>query len=270
MAKFTVGCVPYVNAIPLVYRFEQLGDESPVRVIYDVPSKLPALLDSGDVDAILVSSFDALTQPNRRIAEGVCIGSFGPVESVRLFSKVPFSEILSLALDTSSMTSNALAQILLAEQFSCMPKVQLVMPNQEKMLSKCDACVLIGDLGMAAPSEGHHVLDLGEAWTKLTGLPFVWAAWVGGERLTPELAGLLYEAYDRLSHNDLDTWIKAAGEKSNLSPARLANYFQKSMRYELDDLAMIGLGAFQDHLLKFGFDATYFPENVSWKTPTIV
>ncbi len=270
MPQFTVGCVPYVNAIPLVYRFEQLGENSPVKVVYDVPSKLPALLDSGEADAILVSSFDALTQPNRRIAEGVCIGSFGPVESVRLFSKVPLVEIQTLALDSSSMTSNALAQILLAEQYSCKPMVQSMMPNQEEMLAECDACVLIGDLGMTAPSDGLFVHDLGEAWTELTGLPFVWAAWIGVEQLTPELAGLLQEAYDGLSEIDLESWIEVAGKQSSLLPARLANYFQNSMRYALDDIAINGLSAFQARLVEFGFNAKFSPELVSGKSVTIV
>ena len=52
MAQFRVGCVPFVNARPLVAAFDAPNDW--VEVVYDVPSKLPALLDSGEVDAILV------------------------------------------------------------------------------------------------------------------------------------------------------------------------------------------------------------------------
>jgi|CXWL01.1.fsa_nt_gi chorismate dehydratase len=269
MAKFTVGCVPYINAIPLVYRFEELGDESPVKVIYEVPSRLPALLDSGQADAILVSSFDALTQPNRRIAEGVCIGSFGPVESVRLFSKVPFGEIQSLALDSSSMTSNALAQILLSEQFSCRPKVAEMAPIQMEMLATCDSCVLIGDAGMTAPSDGLYVLDLGEAWTDITGLPFVWAAWIGSERLTDELAKVLKDAFSGLSDDDIADCVNLAQCRSALPPERLKAYFLNSMRYDLDDLALQGLSEFRKRLLFLGFEASYVPDVVRQQVPTI-
>ena len=69
MSKFAVGSVPFVNARPLVAWFESLGSNSPVNVVYDVPSNLPLLLDSGDVQAVLVSSYDALSTPNRTIAE---------------------------------------------------------------------------------------------------------------------------------------------------------------------------------------------------------
>ena len=195
MAQFTVGCVPFVNAIPLVWWFEHLGQDSPVKVIYDVPSKLPALLDSGQAQAILVSSIDALRTPNRTIADGVCIGSHGPVESVRLFSRVPFPEINTLALDASSMTSNRLAQIILAEQYHTIPEVLTMPPDVQTMLEVCDACVLIGDIGMTAQSPGARILDLGAAWKDLTGLPFVWAVWTGENNLTPQLTALLNQAY---------------------------------------------------------------------------
>jgi predicted solute-binding protein len=65
--SYVVGCVPYVNAKPLVTFFERLGDQSPVRVLYDVPSRLPALLDSGAAQAALVSSFEALRTPGRTL-----------------------------------------------------------------------------------------------------------------------------------------------------------------------------------------------------------
>src|SRR5471032_1724555 len=105
--KYTVGSVPYLNAKPLVRAFEVWGEESPVNVIYEVPSKLPALLAAGEVQAIMVSSIEAFRHPGSRIAEGVCIGSQREVMSVRLFSKVPPRMIETLALDQSSMTSNA-------------------------------------------------------------------------------------------------------------------------------------------------------------------
>ncbi len=59
------------------------------------------------------------------------------------------------------------------------------------MLARADACVLIGDIGMTTEGEDLYVMDMGEAWTGLTGKPFVWAAWIGNDRLTPELSGYL-------------------------------------------------------------------------------
>ncbi len=191
---YTVGSVPYLNAKPLVRMFEEMGSDSPVRVVYDVPSRLPALLASGEVQAILGSSIEALSQPNMRVAEGICIGSQRDVLSVKLFSKVPIRNIRTLALDQSSGTSNALAQIILKERYDATPEVEQCAPNLVGMLTNHDACVLIGDNGMREIGEGLQVLDLGQEWYELTGLPFVWAVWLGNETLTPELSGHLANA----------------------------------------------------------------------------
>lgn len=174
-ARFRVGCVPYVNARPLVACFDQPNEF--VEVVYDVPSRLPALLDSGEVDAILVSSIEYLRRDDLVIAADVGIMSNGPVASVRMLSKVPLEEITTLALDESSMTSNMLAQVILAER-GVRPSLVTMAPDQSLMLERCDACVLIGDKGLEADGTGLVDVDLGQAWTEMTGEPFVWALWL--------------------------------------------------------------------------------------------
>ncbi len=174
-ARFRVGCVPYVNARPLVACFDQPNEF--VEVVYDVPSRLPALLDSGEVDAILVSSIEYLRRDDLVIAADVGIMSNGPVASVRMLSKVPLEEIQTLALDESSMTSNMLAQIILAER-GVRPSLVRMEPDQAAMLAACDACVLIGDKGLEADGTGLVDVDLGAAWTEMTGESFTWAVWL--------------------------------------------------------------------------------------------
>jgi len=265
--EYTVGCVPYVNAIPLVSWFEEQGDESPVKVLYDVPSRLPRLLDAG-ADAILVSSIDALSHP-RRMAAGVCIGSDGPVKSVRMFSKVPFGEIETLALDVSSMTSNALAQILLAETYGITPETRQMAPSLDLMLQDNDACVLIGDIGMIANGSGLQVMDLGEAWTTMTGLPFLWAAWTGGDSLRPELASLLYRAAKQScmgrgaeappwAGEEDPQWVdrrrqavlRRAMDHGGWSKRMAEDYLRNVMVYDLDERMLSGLQTFGDLLSK--------------------
>lgn len=266
MPQFTVGSVPYVNAIPLVAAFE-LDPDPPVRVIYEVPSKLPALLESGDADAILVSSVDGLLHPGRRLVDGICVGSQGRVKSVRLFSRVLPAEIRRLALDQSSMTSNRLAQIVLSEQYGAHPIAHAESPNQAEMLAAYDACVLIGDVGMLAPTEGLHVLDLGQEFTAVTGKPFVWAAWIGGDRLTPELAEVLRKAGREFAvgkgspPSDLAPLIDLTKDRSGWSEAMIRDYYLDVMVYRMDEPVLEGYRAFQQLLLKHGFeDCRHFPE----------
>ncbi|MBN9501487.1 MAG: menaquinone biosynthesis protein [Armatimonadetes bacterium] len=271
MTRYTVGCVSYVNAIPLVEMFEEMGAASPVRVLYDVPSRLPALLESGEADAILVSSVDALRVADRRMAEGVCIGSRGAVKSVRLFSKVPPAEIQKLALDQSSMTSNRLAQIILGERYGVRPETVELAPNLETMLEQADACVLIGDIGMMTDGSGLTVLDLGAEWVALTGKPFVWAAWIGNEKVTPELAWWLNRAAACVGSSDgaepeyiwrnRKTMVARAMSQANWPEETARDYFESVMAYKMDDSMLEGLREYQRRLLANGFeDATHFPE----------
>lgn len=250
---FTVASVPYVNAVPLVSRFEHLGAASPVRVEYEVPSALPARLSAG-ADAVLVSSIEALRKPGARMVADVCIGSRGAVESVRLFSRVPFERIGILALDASSMTSNALARILLAETFGCRPQTVVRPSAPPEELEGADACVLIGDLGMASEGRGMRVLDLGQAWAGLTGLPFVWAGWIGTEGLTPVLAAHLSEAWQ---------WARGVGWESTLALAEahsgwprplVERYLSETIVYAFDDDLRAGLACFAEKLRLHGIE----------------
>ncbi|MBI5707606.1 MAG: menaquinone biosynthesis protein [Armatimonadetes bacterium] len=247
----TVGSVPYVNARPLVDHFDQLGEDSPVQVLYAVPSALPEMLENGEADAILVSSIDALTVPGRRYVEGVCIGSRGPAESVRLFSKKPFEQIESVVLDQSSMTSNALAQIALTELYGLKPRLDKRPPDLHAMLKDHDAALLIGDLGMRADGAGLHVLDLGSAWTRLTGLPFVWALWTGSENLTPALAGHLQHACLN-SLRELDEVIGRTIRRFGWEAGMCRRYLSETMNYRLESKDLEGLKLFGELCLRHG------------------
>lgn len=267
MPRFTVASVPYVNAAPLVWWFESQGEESPVQVRYDVPSKLPVLLERGEADAILVSSVDALREPGRRVLLAPAIATRGPVRSVRLFSRVPFDQVRTLAWDASSMTSNRLAMVVLGEMFGVRPEAVEMAPDLATMLGACDACVLIGDLGMTADGTGCHVLDLGKAWTELTGVPFVWAVWAGGEGLTPELGAHLHAGW-------LKSGCGAQTERTAKTATALAwaagragwtvevadSYLNQTMDFGSESFLESSLRTFRELLLAHGFaDCRHFP-----------
>jgi chorismate dehydratase len=260
----TVGCVPFVNARPLIAQFGR--DPGQVEVLLDVPSRLPALLDEGRAEAVLASSFDALSTPGRTFAAGVSISTLGEAQSVRLFSRVPPGDVHSLALDASSLTSNGLAQIILAERYGATPRAEPRLPNMHAMLAQFDACVLIGDIGMTAKADGLHVLDLGAEWRELTGLPFVWALWIGTKDLSPELAQLLRRAKDwGLEHLDEIAQEAATRPAWTLEMAR--DYLGRVMNYDLGEDHLQGLRAFRERLLAHRLiEAVEFPRRVGSQT----
>lgn len=214
-----------------------------MEIRYEVPSALPRLLDAGEVQTILVSSYDAIMTPGRQAVDGVCIGSRFDVESVRLFSRVPLDRIRTMALDSSSMTSNCLAKIVLSDRYGIAPNCFIESPDLASMLDQCDAGVLIGDKGMSANIPGVHVLDLGGAWKETTGLPFVWALWVGTD-IPEELATILYDAPRMIADSDYEAMAAEAAKRTGLSLDRMHRYLSETIAYQLDSELMQGLETF--------------------------
>jgi chorismate dehydratase len=260
--KPTIGSVPYLNAKPLIKAFQHLADDSPVELLFGVPSSLPPMLDSGAAQAVMASSFDALRTPGRHIAAGVSISSLGAAESVRLFSKVDPNHIESLAWDASSLTSNHLALVVLAERYKSRPKTVNLPPDRDEMLTQCDAAVLIGDNGLAAQADGLTVLDLGSEWRSLTGLPFVWALWIGGEGLDESLAGHLKQARDWGIEN-LPLVTREAAEETAFDLATCAHYLGEIMNYDLTPRHLAGYKRFGELLVMNGLlPEAHFPKVV--------
>ena len=112
---------------------------------------------------------------------GVGIGSRGPVASVALYTQKPIGEIRHIALDTSSRTSVTLIQVLCRHHFHINPSFVPHGPDLAAMTTACDAGLLIGDPAFDADHDalGLRKIDLGEVWTAMTGLPFIYAAWTG-------------------------------------------------------------------------------------------
>jgi chorismate dehydratase len=262
VARFTVGSVPYLNAKPLVKPFQWAGPDSDVEVLFAIPSLLPKMMEEKTVQAILVSSIAALTDPRCTVAEGLSIGTQREVVSVRIFSKVPFEQISSLAEDQSSMTSNALAKIILAERFGAYPKSKALPPVPQSMLEKCDACVLIGDNGMRFEGDGLNILDLGRSWFDLTLLPFVWAVWKSDESLSPHLVSELQNALEA-SRNQEERVIREASQETGFSFSECNHYLTQIMDYRLTQAHLKGLNEFGNLLLKHGLvDEVFNPRIV--------
>ena len=181
-----VGAVSYLNAKPLYYSLCELCTR--VELTMDVPSRLAEQLAAGQLDVALIPSVEYLrgVELGYEILPGFAIAARGPVRSVKLFSRVPFEQIERLALDEGSRTSQVLARSGWTPGTGSVPAGSSSCRWASRSLeSTADAVLVIGDRAMRCPTEPfHEVVDLGEAWRTLTGLPFVFALWVaqGGGR----------------------------------------------------------------------------------------
>ena len=247
-----IGAVGYLNARPLTWALDRDPDRWKVR--YDLPSVCARLLQDGEVDLGLVPSIEYLQSDSYRLVPGVGVTSRGAIDSVPLYTTRPISQIRHIALDTSSRTSVALIQVLCQHHFHIRPRFVPHGPELAVMTRDFDAGLLIGDPAFEADHVrlGLQKIDLGEEWTKMTGLPFVYAAWTGRPgAVTPEEVRLLVEAQrEGLGAVDLIAAEYARGDSGRT--AKAAAYLRDNVKYGLGAEEAAGLQMFLDHAADLG------------------
>jgi hypothetical protein len=136
---------------------------------------------AGDIDVGLIPSIEYLRGGPLAIVPDLAIASRGPVTSVMLYTTKPIEQVKSIAMDTSSRTSAGLTRVLCREAWQIDPSFTLIPPAAAAAVEGCDAALVIGDpaLFLDAVAAGLTKIDLGSEWTRMTGLPFVWAFWAG-------------------------------------------------------------------------------------------
>ena len=174
MKPLRLGVVSYLNAVPHAFGLD--GDPH-FAIVRGFPSVVARQLHAGEIDLGLIPSIE-YAMGEYAIVPGVAIASFGPVRSVILLHRGPLEWVRRVALDTSSRTSVTLARVLLHERLGRDPEYVDMAPDPPAMLEAADAAVLIGDPALYWEGEAKR-LDLGEEWTRVTGLPFVYAFWAG-------------------------------------------------------------------------------------------
>ncbi|MEM7229719.1 MAG: menaquinone biosynthesis protein [Planctomycetota bacterium] len=182
-ATHRLGVVSFVNTLPLI---DGLGVWDDFDLQFTVPSLLIDQLLARDVDAALVSSIDYQMSDEPLIVLPVgLLGCDGPTLTVRLYSSIPIENITRVYCDTDSHTSVVLLQILLREQYGLKPEIVPYHAREHvaehRPLDWPESMLLIGDKVVtdSPPAVRYpHQLDLGEAWKRLTGMPFVFATWM--------------------------------------------------------------------------------------------
>ena len=189
--RVRVGAVNYLNSKPLIEGLEQFAPG--VDLVLDLPSRLADRMAANELDIGLIPVVEFFRARDYTFLPDLSIATLGPVLSVTLFSRVPWGTIRTVALDEGSRTSAALTQIMLRERHNVIPQVETLPIDVPADDISTDAVLLIGDRAMRACLPGFdYAYDLGEEWTRWTGLPMVFAVWAvrPGVDLAPQaLAG---------------------------------------------------------------------------------
>lgn len=251
MDRVRVGCVSYLNTLPLIEGLELWSEAELIRA---VPSKLVSMLERDEADVALVSLVDAARSavPLAILPVGM-IGSDGPTLTVRLYSQVPIERITRVHADTDSHTSVALCRLLLAERFGIEATIidydaREQMPTSPEEPRDADsaspwpeAMLLIGDkvVTSSPPAVRYpHQLDLGEAWKELTGLPFVYAVWMCRADRTEDprvqAAAALLDRQRRHNQTRIDAIVTRRAPEHRWPVDLARTYIGRRLRFEYD------------------------------------
>lgn len=246
--KLKVCAVSYLNTVPLVWGMLHGEQRDVFDLSFCIPSECADRLEDGSADIGIVPAVE-LPRLHLEVIPGTGIASFGPVRSILLVSKRPLREVRTLAGDISSRTSVALAQIILAELHGNIPRVIPMRPHLDSMLDAADAALIIGDpaLYLDPAALPFPCWDLGEEWTRMTGLPMVFAVWAGraslGARgLEPSFTGSYRYGAARIA--DI---IRAESEGRGLAEPLVQTYLKRHIRNELGENEYKGLELFLQH-----------------------
>ncbi|MEE9207556.1 MAG: menaquinone biosynthesis protein [Gemmatimonadota bacterium] len=219
------------------------------------PSQLNARLAAGELDVAPCSSIEyARHQDEYRVLPGLCIGSAGPVQSIRVVSRVPWNQLNGerVLLPTASATSRCLLKILLGVR-DCVEPVwgDFAQESEDPLADQSVAAALfIGDAALHyRPHPGWLVTDLGAEWTDWTGLPFVYALWQSRTDCTAPAEMLALHRSLLAARTVFATRVRALAEQAapsyGLSPQFLTSYWAH-LRYDLGADMQAGLRRFYE------------------------
>lgn len=245
--KLKISAVSYLNTKPFIYGFEHTGFDREVELTLDIPSVCADKLLTGaaDIGLIPVAVIPKLQNPH--IISDYCIGACGAVKTVCVFSEQPIERLRAIYLDYQSRTSVQLLGILLREYFHLTPLLLPSFVGYEEHIKHDVGALVIGDRAIGLEQRYPYTYDLAELWQQLTGLPFVFAAWVANRPIPMEFVERFNSV---LAFGVGHTRQVAADLGDEMGSFSLYDYFEKYISYSLDTAKKKALDLF---LSKLGF-----------------
>ncbi|MGO9862408.1 MAG: menaquinone biosynthetic enzyme MqnA/MqnD family protein [Terriglobales bacterium] len=257
MSRLKISAISYLNTAPLLWDFEHVEARPGIdlsfgyEISYTIPSACAEALREGTADIGIVPAAAYATIPDLVVVPGVAIAARRAVRSILLVSKMPvdalWSQARTVALDTASLTSVALARILFAKWLGGAREYKPMAPDLDAMLSACDAAVLIGDPALQVDRTRYFTLDLAEEWRARTGKSFVFAFWaIRQQALAGRNAAAIAEAFQKsrdhgVSPKNLAAIAEQWAPGLGLTVEVVRVYLSQNIHYYLDPPCLEGL-----------------------------
>lgn len=237
--------VSYLNTVPLVWGMLHGPQATLFDLSFCVPSECADRLENGQADIGIVPAVE-VPRLELEVALGAGIACRGPVRSILLISKTPVEAIRTLAADVSSRTSVALTRVILARRYGIEPRFLPMPPDLGAMLDAADAALIIGDPALRIdPSDlPFTVLDLGQEWTDMTGLPMVFAVWAGNGHILSEPVRRAFVGSCRFGLERIDEIVETESQSRGMDPALVRRYLSEHIAFELGEKDYEGLRLF--------------------------
>jgi chorismate dehydratase len=155
--------------------------------------------------------------------------------------------VRTVALDTSSLTSVALAKILFAKWLGGARAYTPMAPDLDAMLGACDAALLIGDPALQVDRTRYFTLDLAEEWVARTGKSFVFAFWaIRKQALAGRDGRAIAQVFKKsrnhgLSPTNLEAIAQEWAPRLGLAVEVIRVYLTHNIHYYLDPPSLEGL-----------------------------
>lgn len=245
-----VSAVSYLNTWPLIWGFVHGPQKGVFDLRFDLPVHCAEALRERKADIGLVPCAE-IDRLGLDFFPDLGIACEGPVRSILLISRQPFESIRTVAVDSSSRTSVALARIILAERYGCHAVVTPHAPSLEEMLVANDAALIIGDpaLRLDPPSLPYRTLDLGAEWVAWSGLPMVFAVWAGRQECLTEPAREAFLGSWRWGRDHVDEMVEHAASERGFAKELARAYFTRHIVYPLTKRHLEGLALFRKLVL---------------------
>ena len=258
MSRLKISAISYLNTAPLMWDFER-GAAGADRVTdydisYTIPSDCAEALRTGTADIGIIPAAAYSSIPDLVIISDVAIAAQRAVRSILLVSQAPVdqwsTQVRTVALDTSSMTSVALAKILFAKWLGGARDYKSMAPDLDQMLAACDAALLIGDPALQVDRRRYHTIDLAEEWVSRTGKSFVFAFWaIRKQALANRDPKAITEAFKKsrdhgLSPTNLQIIAQEWAPRLGLTVEAVRAYLTQNIHYYLDPPSLDGLALY--------------------------
>lgn len=241
-----ISAVSYLNTKPFLYGLERSSVAQQIDLNLDIPATCAQKLIDGEVDLGLIPVAVIPKVPNAQIITDYCIGTEGEVKTVCLYAQVPIHKIKRLYLDYQSRTSVALTKYLIKKYWKISPKLIAAKAGYENKINGTTAALIIGDRTIGLEDQYPFIYDLGTAWKAMTGLPFVFAAWVSNRKLSEGFIQNFNQALQLgIANRDKVAAVYQTVVEGDFS---IYDYYHKYINYELDAPKKKALQLFLNHI----------------------